>query len=1263
MPRVYLISALFAGGLLIQPVYGQSVTSGDGSTQINQIGGQYDITGGIASTDGQNLFHSFNQFGLSAGELANFLTQPEVLNVLGRVNGGDPSIINGTLQISGSSANLFLLNPNGVLLGPDAVLNLPGNLTATTADGVGFGDGDFDVFGPPDYAALTGAPQSLLFRVDAPGSVVNAGDLQLTDGRSLVLAGGTVLNTGSVEVSGGEVAIAAVPGTQLVRLSPTGSILSYDVAPGDAGSTVTPLSLPELLTGSGLETGATVTADNTVEVAQVAIPTEAGTVIVSGRLDVSNADGTGGTLAILGDTTGAVGALLTAAGTEGGQVYIGGSQVGAGPLPNADVTYIDAASVIDASGSEVGGEIVVWADQATRVEGQLLATGGLQGGFVETSSLGDLSIARAPDTSSVGGIAGTWLVDPLNLTIGGAENNVSGASPFEPTGDGARLAVATLIEALNGGGEVIVTTVGTPTAEAGNITIEERIDTSFLSAAATLSLEAAGSIIFEAPIAPEDTTPLVPLNLRLIADADGTGDGQVVIAGLPDFTAIDTNGGDLTIEANSSELEGGVSAISLTGNYSIQTTAGFSGLPGGDITLRGTASDGIGVQIGPNVFIDTGGGDFTVEGNSTENVGVQIEGFVDVFGFEGIGNIDIDGNSPTTGILVENNLFANQITLDSDSDIVVDTLEAEGDIETTADRFFRATGEDFIGEEEGPFIGYSILSNSGSVTIEHGGNGVTPFEVGNSETNGTQSSIRTATNAIEPDQSFLESEIQGNISILTEELVTPIEETESPSGDPTVTLPNCTVDCSTTPTFSSGNPTVTVDQGDTPPPLTVVRTDEGDVFGKLVNRNANYTDEFVSYLGLNEEDFPQPDADELQEYLTLVAEATGIRPAIVYVSFVPESISPADVEQPASGKANTDIAQAVPVGRLSQPGDVLELILVTPDAPPVRKTVSIPQAQVQRVASQFRSEVTNRTRVRGRTYLRPAQQLHSWLIDPMSEILTEAEIGNLAFVMPAGLRSLPVSALHDGDSFLIERYSVGLMPSVSLSDLRYVDVRNSEVLAMGASSFSDQPALPAVPIELQAITERIWPGEFLLNETFTPDLLVSSREQTPYGIVHLATHGEFKSGNIDNSYIQFWNQRVGIDQVRSLGLNNPPVELMVLSACRTALGNNEAELGFAGLAVQAGVKTALASLWKVDDVGTAGMMTQFYSSLREEPIKAEALRQAQLAMIQGKIQVKNDQMRWSGGEIALPTPLKGASSEDFDHPFFWASFTVIGSPW
>ncbi|NEQ54760.1 MAG: CHAT domain-containing protein, partial [Leptolyngbya sp. SIO3F4] len=102
---------------------------------------------------------------------------------------------------------------------------------------------------------------------------------------------------------------------------------------------------------------------------------------------------------------------------------------------------------------------------------------------------------------------------------------------------------------------------------------------------------------------------------------------------------------------------------------------------------------------------------------------------------------------------------------------------------------------------------------------------------------------------------------------------------------------------------------------------------------------------------------------------------------------------------------------------------------------------------------------------------------------------------------------------------------------------------------------------------------------------------------------------------------------------------------------------------FAGFAVQAGVKTAMASLWKVDDVGTAGLMTQFYTSLQNEPIKAEALRQAQLAMIRGDIRVENGQLLWSGGTLELPTALANIDSSLFSHPYFWASFTTIGSPW
>ncbi|MEM9003125.1 MAG: CHAT domain-containing protein, partial [Cyanobacteria bacterium P01_F01_bin.86] len=144
---------------------------------------------------------------------------------------------------------------------------------------------------------------------------------------------------------------------------------------------------------------------------------------------------------------------------------------------------------------------------------------------------------------------------------------------------------------------------------------------------------------------------------------------------------------------------------------------------------------------------------------------------------------------------------------------------------------------------------------------------------------------------------------------------------------------------------------------------------------------------------------------------------------------------------------------------------------------------------------------------------------------------------------------------------------------------------------------------------------------------------------------------------------QFWNQRLGLDQVRQLQLNSPPVELLVMSACRTALGDTNAELGFAGLAVQAGVKSALASLWQVSDLETAGLMAEFYTQLNQQPYKAEALRQAQLAMLRGEVRVEEGVLIWNGGSIPLPPNLINLRAEDATHPYYWAAFTLVGSPW
>ena len=123
------------------------------------------------------------------------------------------------------------------------------------------------------------------------------------------------------------------------------------------------------------------------------------------------------------------------------------------------------------------------------------------------------------------------------------------------------------------------------------------------------------------------------------------------------------------------------------------------------------------------------------------------------------------------------------------------------------------------------------------------------------------------------------------------------------------------------------------------------------------------------------------------------------------------------------------------------------------------------------------------------------------------------------------------------------------------------------------------------------------------------------------------------------------------------------MELLVLSACRTALGDEEAELGFAGLSVLAGVKSTLASLWYVSDRGTLGLMTEFYEQLKTAPIKSEALRQAQLAMLRGEVRLEDGKLITPGADIPLPPQLAQLDNQTLEHPYFWSAFTMIGNPW
>jgi CHAT domain-containing protein len=343
--------------------------------------------------------------------------------------------------------------------------------------------------------------------------------------------------------------------------------------------------------------------------------------------------------------------------------------------------------------------------------------------------------------------------------------------------------------------------------------------------------------------------------------------------------------------------------------------------------------------------------------------------------------------------------------------------------------------------------------------------------------------------------------------------------------------------------------------------------------------------------------------------------------------------------------------------------DGLNLLLVTATGTPVHKKVLEANAKTIPDATKALRNNVSQAQTTSAEYLPPAQKLDQWLIQPVTAELKAQKIDTILFCLGTNLRGLPLAALHDGKQFLAERFNLGIIPAFNLVDTRSQPLSGSSLLAMGASTFADNDNLPAVPLELATITDqKSWPGTVLLNEAFTLEKFKQARLRKPYGIVHLATHADISAKSVKDSYIQFWDRRLQLNQIREMQLDQPAVKLLVLSACKTALGTPNAELGFAGLAMQSGARSVLASLWAVNDRGTLVMMSEFYQRLKTTPLKSKALRRTQIAMLKGDLnKAGNLLMRGAAVNDSGMRPV--SKDQDLSHPYYWAAFTMIGNPW
>ena len=691
-----------------------SISQQGANTVINQLSNRLALD-----------WHTFN-----VGKDATVLfKQPSFKAVaLNRILDQNPSRIFGHIN---SNGQVFLINTHGILFGSTAQVNV-GGLVASTLD-----------LTPTDFLASH-------FNLNAHGGVagvVNHGTIEAASGGSVSLVGGSVANDGlilanygNINLDGADRAVLDFDGDGLINIQVTGALKkkldASEPAVSNSG-TLDAASGTVVLQASAARNLFTNVVNNSGVISAGGIRTDGGTVRLvaaggnatsSGMINVSGTHG--GSAQVLSDQNVSVTGTIDASGTHGGgSIRVGGGYQGGEGLPTASATYIGPSATLDADAKQAGngGSVVVWGSQANNFYGGISARGGAlsgNGGLVETSSHYGLNAQGTVDASAPHGTAGTWLLDPYDITIdnyGGTSSNITTTSPFKANGNSSQLDVGTLNTALTGGTTVRVFT-GSSGGQNGDITVNAPIiGTSSGTGAASLYLEAAGSIFLNSTITAAGSS--IPLNAYLWANYGGGAVGSSYSSNASCASStncvvnltgagITTDGGNLDIQTtgavtidNASSIATGTGAITI-GNVSSSSPSKIN--LDSSVSTSGTQAYYAPVLLGASAITLAGTSISLPDGVTGSGDGLTITGNATLGATSALGALSVSGTTLLSGTVntTGTQTYSQAVTLNGDASLV--SSGSSG-------------GITFGGALDSDASSHSLTLNAGSNTVSFGG--------------------------------------------------------------------------------------------------------------------------------------------------------------------------------------------------------------------------------------------------------------------------------------------------------------------------------------------------------------------------------------------------------------------------------------------------------------------------------------------------------------------------------------------------------------